>query len=175
MSEAPKTAPKRRYYNRNRNSKAKQSTDGSENNTTSVTKTKRTRKPRSSTPTSTPTPEETRNEEIKSLVYKLSTVKNFKLINSTSKQKIFRVDIPNHNESYKLLIPILKTQSISLQSIEETPHNKNVIRNFNQKSKPSANNNETSSLFYVNYLLNNYDNLSLNTNDYKQYELNKLI
>lgn len=175
MSETVKSAPKRRYYNRNRKPKTKQTTDGSDQQNDiakSNYNNKRTRKPKS-TQTPTPTPEETRTEEIKSLVYKLSTVKTFKLINSTSKQKIFRVDIPDHNESYKLLIPILKNQTISIQSIEETPHNKNVIRNFNQKTKP--NNNEKSLLFYVNYLLNNYDNLSLSTNDYKQYELNKLI
>lgn len=182
-----KSAPRRRYNNRNRSRNRTQkdkspaltslgsgmnssSSSSSLSSLQSNNASKSTRPQRKQKPKLSLNPEDSRNEEIKSLIYKLSSLKTFKLINSNSKQKIFRCDIYSQN-SYKIMIPIDKRIPISIQSIEDVGHNKFVIRNFNNKSKS----NDKSLLFYLNYLLNNYENLSMSPNDYKHFEINKFL
>ncbi|ODQ62313.1 hypothetical protein WICANDRAFT_76488 [Wickerhamomyces anomalus NRRL Y-366-8] len=174
MSEqAPKnkSTPRRRYYNKNKNKKGAQKDNNLSSNSSSSASLSslQSNKSRSAQRKPQLNPADSRDGEIRSLIYKLSILKTFKLINSNSKQKTFRIDI--NNDSYKFLIPIDKKHSTSIQSIEELSHNKFVIRNFNSKAKS----NDKSLLFYVNYLINNYENLSMNPSDYQSFEVNKLI
>ncbi|CCH43037.1 Spore germination protein [Wickerhamomyces ciferrii] len=181
MSEQPKQNSRRRYYNRNRNQKKKQE-ETNENKpnkpTTKSSKPSKSNKPKIQQSTSITTSikqqklplEESRSNEIKNLIYKLTQTQNISLINSNSKQKSFRINI--ESDSYKFIIPFAKNQSVSLNSIsEELNYNKLVLKNFNNKTKK----NDQTLLFYINYLINNYENLKKESNDYKFYEINKLI
>lgn len=116
--------------------------------------------------------------ELVQLEHKLSTTSQFKLINTNNKLKVYKIHI-NKNDQFRLIIPFDSNQSIKLKSNDVNVENfkdlnkitRNVIENFNFKVKT---NKEYNCLFFINYLINNIDNLKLDNKAFKEHEVQKL-
>lgn len=99
-----------------------------------------------------PTESHSRIDEINSIIYKLKSESNFKLINSNNRFKTFKCTI-SPKVQVKLIIPISSTKSIYIENITENSQTFNLVKNFNLKVKKSSGN--SSLLFNLNNLYNN--------------------
>jgi hypothetical protein len=113
--------------------------------------------------------EDTRLEELDNIVHLIQSVPQIKLINSSNKARIFKIEIDK--ESYKLTVPILKKLPIQLQSMPQKQVNMDVIKNFNTKVRSM----DHGLKFYLNYLINDYHHLASSQNEYRLYEMAKKV